>query len=122
MLLGNLFNIINQEISEGNIFATIDINPSHNIFSGHFPGQPVVPGVCMMQIVKELLQSVVNKKIQLLSADYLKFLMIIDPLVNPRISAEISYENDSAEIRFNARLFDEGITYFKSKGIFINKD
>lgn len=32
--------------------ATIDINPAHEVFKGHFPDNPVMPGVCMMQIIK----------------------------------------------------------------------
>ena len=28
----------------------VEIDPTHPIFEGHFPDQPVLPGVCMVQI------------------------------------------------------------------------
>ncbi|MEJ0079486.1 MAG: hypothetical protein WDM78_00620 [Puia sp.] len=33
------------------------------IFSGHFPGQPVLPGVCMMEMVAEVLGVYLKKLI-----------------------------------------------------------
>ena len=27
--------------------CVIRLNPEHNVYKGHFPGMPVVPGVCM---------------------------------------------------------------------------
>ena len=30
------------------------LNPDHLIYKAHFPGQPVTPGVCILQIIQEL--------------------------------------------------------------------
>jgi 3-hydroxyacyl-[acyl-carrier-protein] dehydratase len=43
--------------------ASFLLNPKHAIFAGHFPGQPVVPGVCMLQIIKEGLEQALDKKL-----------------------------------------------------------
>jgi 3-hydroxyacyl-[acyl-carrier-protein] dehydratase len=65
ILLGDFFEIVSLETEEGNINALIEINAEHNIFEGHFPGQPVVPGVCQMQMIKEILEQVLEKEIQI---------------------------------------------------------
>ena len=39
---------------EGKYICRITLNPAHPIFAGHFPGNPITPGVCMLQIIKEL--------------------------------------------------------------------
>ena len=31
------------------------LNPDHLIYKAHFPGQPVTPGVCILQMIRELL-------------------------------------------------------------------
>jgi 3-hydroxymyristoyl/3-hydroxydecanoyl-(acyl carrier protein) dehydratase len=56
MLLNSFYTLeAAPETTPTRVQATIRLNPDHAIFAGHFPGQPVVPGVCMLQIIKELL-------------------------------------------------------------------
>ena len=47
MLLNDFFTINETVRSETEIWAELLINSNHIIFEGHFPNQPVVPGVCM---------------------------------------------------------------------------
>ena len=57
MLQGNFFTINHIHQDENSVKASIELNPVHPIFEGHFPQTPVVPGVCMMQMVKEVLRN-----------------------------------------------------------------
>lgn len=123
MLLGNFFTISERTASGNNILATIEINALHHIFEGHFPGQPVVPGVCMLQIVKELLETAIKKKTQLHSADFLKFLAVINPVENPAVQAAFSYDSkDDGSIIVNGRLYKDTTIFLKFKGSFIVQD
>ena len=38
--------------------STFYVDPAREIFKGHFPGQPVAPGVCLLGLVKEALAAV----------------------------------------------------------------
>ena len=62
MLLNDFFTINDKVSSETEIWAELYINATHKIFEGHFPNQPVVPGVCMMQMIKEILEQVIGKE------------------------------------------------------------
>ena len=47
MLLENFYKIIHiKEREDGKQAIEIELNPGHVLYQGHFPGQPVVPGVC----------------------------------------------------------------------------
>lgn len=100
--------------------TTIMLNAGHPIFKGHFPGEPVVPGVCMMQMVKEVTEIYTGKKIRLRKARELKFLSFIDPAEHASIRMELSvtFVNDD-EIKVNARLLNEATLFFKFNGLFI---
>lgn len=76
----------------------IAFNAAHAIFKGHFPGQPVVPGVCMMQIVKEVLEFAMNKKIQIQQAGQVKFLQLITPDITPVIHLEWTAAEDALSV------------------------
>ena len=81
ILKDNFYTIRESRFEADEINATIELNPAHKIFKGHFPGLPIVPGVCMVQIQKELIEKELSRKIILKKATNIKFLSIINPLV-----------------------------------------
>ncbi|MCW3093623.1 MAG: 3-hydroxyacyl-ACP dehydratase [Ferruginibacter sp.] len=118
MLAGDFFYITSLEQESGKINAVLEINDTHSIFEGHFPGQPVVPGVCMMQMVKEILESALTIKTKLVSAGQMKFLTIIDPTENNSIHATIKYTvEEDGKIKLGASLVDDTVVYFKMDGV-----
>jgi 3-hydroxyacyl-[acyl-carrier-protein] dehydratase len=120
MLLNDFFTISDKVSSPTEIWAELFINAYHKIFEGHFPNQPVVPGVCMMQMIKEILEEVLGKETNLVSAAELKFLAVINPQENNLIHASINYATDeSGSINITASLFKDELVHFKCKGIFV---
>ena len=54
MLLDNFYTILSSESSDSTIWTIqIKLNPGHPVYQGHFPEHPVVPGVCLLQLIKE---------------------------------------------------------------------
>src|SRR5215216_4911169 len=78
-LLNNLFEIIESSVEASGFSVTIRILPDHIVYKGHFPGYPVTPGVIFLQIVHELLESHLKRKIQLVELVRCKFLKIVNP-------------------------------------------
>jgi 3-hydroxyacyl-[acyl-carrier-protein] dehydratase len=120
MLLNDFYTL--SEVSDryreegGTITASIEINKSHRIFDGHFPGLPVVPGVCMMQIIKEILELRLGMTFLIQSADQVKFLAVLTPGQHRLIQAEIQFQSPSErEIEITAKLYFGNITFFKLK-------
>ncbi len=119
MLLNNFFTICELESSGFEIKVSLLIDKGHKIFDGHFPGQPVVPGVCMMQMVKEIIEQVIQQKLNLVKANEMKFLAIIDPEKNNLIQGSLSYvEKEEGGLVVTAILSKDEITHFKFKGQF----
>ena len=119
MLLNDFFHINDLQTEGFDVKATIIINSDHKIFEGHFPGHPVVPGVCMMQMLKEIIEQVTQKMTNLIKAHDMKFLALIDPSRNNNIQVSLKYsiETDGSMI-LNATLYKDELTHFKFKGQF----
>jgi len=116
MILLNDFYTIQQKTSTpGVVKATISINKKHRILEGHFPGLPVVPGVCMLQIVREIMQVNSKKQLKITGADNMKFLSVINPEQNPDVEVTINYTEDAGTFSINATLFSATVTFFKLK-------
>lgn len=82
-----------DEASSSLMHATIRLNKDHSIFAGHFPAMPVVPGVCMLQIIKECLEEVSQHGVQLVKAHNIKFLNMLVPGEHEVIDVRINFES-----------------------------
>jgi len=118
-LLNDFYQIADYRHTDHEIETNVVINPMHPIFNGHFPEQPVVPGVCMMQMVKEITSRSVQHHLQLINASDMKFLAVIDPIKNNRVTLKIQcspvVENT---VQVNAIITSRDIVHFKFKGSF----
>ena len=56
---------------------------------------PVVPGVCMVQILKELAEQMVHKNFQMSKAPVIKFLAVLQPEKHPEVDITIGNERNS---------------------------
>jgi 3-hydroxyacyl-[acyl-carrier-protein] dehydratase len=120
MLKDALYKIISIAHGENTIEAILEINKNNEIFTGHFPGQPVFPGACTLQILKEVLESSLNKTIRLIRADQIKFLALIEPGKSNILQFKLSYKlTDNNNIAVHANLTAKNEVCFKFKGLFI---
>jgi 3-hydroxyacyl-[acyl-carrier-protein] dehydratase len=82
-LLDNLYHIINENNCDVEHTYTIKLNAEHFIYAAHFPGEPITPGVCIMQIAQELLERHLGNDLVLETVKNIKFLRIITPTSTP---------------------------------------
>lgn len=78
ILQNNLYSIISHQQGIPATFH-VRIHPEWPVYEAHFPGHPVTPGVCIVQMVQELLQEHMHRKLTLCSAKNVKYLAIISP-------------------------------------------
>ena len=79
-LIDSLYTIISDSANESVHEYTIRLNPEHFIYKAHFPGEPITPGVCIMQIVRELMEKSTGLSLEIDYVKNIKFLRIITPL------------------------------------------
>lgn len=116
----DLFSVDKITHKDGTVSATLGINPGSEILKGHFPSQPVVPGACMLQIVKEVLENALNHPLRLKKADQLKFMIMIDPAHTLVVNLDISYQYpEDGIVSVSAKLSNADVVYFKFSGGFI---
>ncbi len=94
MLLKDFYKVLSLEKTDAQKFtAVIAVNPGHDVFKGHFPGNPIMPGVCMMQIIKELTESITGLRLVMQSLSNVKFMALINPEVTPTLQLEMEITN-----------------------------
>ncbi|HMK06051.1 MAG TPA: hypothetical protein VK476_00890 [Flavobacterium sp.] len=117
MLLKDFYKVLSLEKNEQQHVAFILVNEKNDVFNGHFPGNPIMPGVCMMQIIKELTEEITGTKLMMQSLSNVKFMALINPEVTPELRIELdvtttdedlikvknsSYFNDTTALKLSA--------------------
>ena len=85
-LLSDFYHItLSENINETDWRIRVMLNPQHPVYAGHFPQRPVVPGVCMLQIIKECLERICRTSLQYKQIASCKFLSAINPNEKPEL-------------------------------------
>lgn len=119
MLIPNLYTIKNLEkIDDVNFKVQIELNPNHEVFEGHFPNNPITPGVCMMQIIKEITEGFVAKNLFLSKVSNVKFMATINPFVNPILELNLNIVCENDEVKVKNTSFFEATNALKFSAIY----
>jgi 3-hydroxyacyl-[acyl-carrier-protein] dehydratase len=122
MLIEELYNIQSFREDDGSVAASVKLNKGHEVFKGHFPGNPIMPGVCMIQLIKELTERALDRELFLSVVSNVKFMAIINPEKNDTVQVvlTISEEEETVKVK-NTVSFDDTLALklnatFKSVG------
>ena len=108
---------MSMEYTDDVLHTSIRIHREHNVFDGHFPGNPVLPGVCTLQIVGELLSKHLNQMCLLIKSDNIKFLSIVIPAENTILNYEMSFHSKDVNLLFvKCAVTSNEVEVFKMKG------
>ena len=105
-------------IEDETYLVRIEFNKQHPIFNGHFPNNPVVPGVTLVQIVKEQIEVILVRKIRLEKISIIKFLKVIDPRLEITYTLKINLKILESSVLCDAQIGAEDTTYFKMKSAY----
>ncbi|MFH1159906.1 MAG: 3-hydroxylacyl-ACP dehydratase [bacterium] len=96
-----------------------ELVPNHPIYNGHFPGNPIVPGVCQIRMITEIVADIIQKEVILQTADNIKFLSAINPHETPRLTFDISLKPGEHDLlHCNAILSSGDKIFCKCKSVF----
>lgn len=102
-LRGELYKVNNKKAEPDKATYEISLNRGCFIYKAHFPGMPITPGVCIIQIATELLGDAVGKRLELRNVKNAKFLMPLIP-DDKEIGVSISKINEKSESVITAQV------------------
>ncbi|WP_430813719.1 hypothetical protein [Carboxylicivirga sp. RSCT41] len=79
MLIDSFFTYSIKTKTDSGFVAELTLKTDSPVYKGHFPEMPVTPGVCQVQMLKEVLSEQLKADYQLIKARDIKFLNLIDP-------------------------------------------
>ena len=114
MKLDDFYQIKEIQHTGNGVTFTVHFNANHFIYAAHFPGNPITPGVCITQIVKELTEELVQAPLFLKIVKNLKFTQVINPLQHPEVNFILSNpQKDETGYRVTASVESNGEVFAK---------
>jgi 3-hydroxyacyl-[acyl-carrier-protein] dehydratase len=98
--------------------ARVTINANHPLYKGHFPQQPVTPGVVLVEITRQILSDSLRKKLIMISAKEIKFISPVIPDQIKVIDFTIDFSETDGTINANCLISSGEMTFTKLKGDF----
>jgi 3-hydroxyacyl-[acyl-carrier-protein] dehydratase len=122
MLINGLYSYETRRHEGDQIEAILSIDRSCPVFSGHYPGFAVTPGVCQLLMIKEILEEELGIRLQLELASSVKFTALHEPDREGTIEARISYSaGGSGRLGVTGSIEKGEKKYLKFRGEFVRQ-
>ena len=95
-------NVLKQD--DGFVRFDISLNADSPVYEGHFPGEPVSPGVCNIQMVKECAEQVAGKSLFLNNLQQCRLTTLVTPLAHPQVEVKILLEEKGEAYKLKATI------------------
>ncbi|MBK8227971.1 MAG: hypothetical protein IPK70_12470 [Flavobacteriales bacterium] len=99
-----LFLIDDMPEAGPNGTAHARVQADHPILQGHFPGRPVVPGVCLVDLVLRVCSALLGAEHRIIRARSIKFLMPVEPSTAPELAVHASVLHADGSVKAEARI------------------
>ena len=115
MLLNSYFTIASHRQQEDGHYFDLRLIADCEVYQGHFPGRPVSPGVCSLQMIKECAEQVVGRPLMLPLVNQCRYTALLTPQDCPEIQLHLVLTDQEGSYLLTAKLFRGETTYLELK-------
>lgn len=117
MLLENkYYKLISCHVNGENAIFHLALLPDCEVYRGHFPGHPVCPGVCGIELVKECAMMLTGHKLRINTIRKCRFITVASPGKCPEMVVSLTVVPKDNGYTVEARINDSEKLYVEYKG------
>ena len=96
------------EKTEDNYRIDVILNDECSVYKGHFPGNPISPGVCNMNMIRECAEKITGSRLRIKEIAHCRFLSLITPQNTPKLTVSLNMaEEDDLSYNVTANISDK---------------
>ncbi|MBP5456316.1 MAG: hypothetical protein J6Y37_07430 [Paludibacteraceae bacterium] len=122
MLKDKFFSIKERTQDEGTYKFAILLNKDHQVYEGHFPAMPVVPGVCTLQMTKECAEEVIGEKLRYTEISNCKFSAMIVPTQTQEVEVALTIQPEAEMFVVKATVKTQEANFLTLKATLIKEN
>lgn len=95
-----LFTILSvRSLSAEDFEAEAAPQCGHPIYQAHFPGSPITPGVCLVQLILSLACRCMGRPLEVASVKNVKFLSTLVPTEETRVTCTLHFDQEGKRLQ-----------------------
>ena len=118
MLQGTLYNIIETIRTDSGCKCWLKLHSECNIYQGHFPNNPITPGVIMIAIAREIIELQLNNSLELIAAPSIKYISVLSPIQHPEIEYNIEYSFEESQCKAKVVISNNDVQFTRMTLVF----
>ena len=77
--MNDFFQIEHLSVSEQQAVVQVRLNEGCSVYKGHFPGHPIAPGACSIEMIRLCAEKSFNREVRFQHIKQCKFTSLIEP-------------------------------------------
>lgn len=116
LLLNKYFTLDAKTVSGHGANCKVSLKKDCDVYRGHFPGNPVSPGVCNIEMIKECFNIINGCNLRIKSIDRCRLTAVASPTESPAMNVELEWSEAENGVMLTATLSDAERQYMDFKG------
>ncbi|MGM9805894.1 MAG: beta-hydroxyacyl-ACP dehydratase [Candidatus Aphodosoma sp.] len=121
MLQNTYFTVLERVDNADNTVFTVRLEKGHPVYAGHFPGDPVSPGVCNLQMVKECAEIVAGRSLTFSNISQYRLMEVVSPFKQDLLQITVAVTPKDGEFLLTASAQTSGAVCISVKGTLVGK-
>ena len=121
LLKDKFFTVLHEEkLTANDAVYLCELNPDCDVYRGHFPGKPVSPGVCNIEMIRECTEILVGQDLKIDTIKQCRLTAVASPSICPKVDVKVNVAHIEGTDTFNvvATIADSEKSYMELKGTF----
>lgn len=112
-LQDDIYEIVQHSCNGSSHEYVIRLKSKSPIYQGHFPGNPITPGVVIIATARELVETCTGQKLRLAGAPSVKYTSVMTPTSSPTVRYSITTIHDEDTVKAKITVTGENVTFAK---------
>lgn len=125
LLKDKFFTVLHEEkITANDAVYLCELKADCDVYQGHFPGKPVSPGVCNIEMIRECAEMLTGKDLKISTIKQCRLTAVASPSVCPKVDVKVNVAAIEGTQSYNvvATIADAETSYMELKGTFDVKE
>lgn len=91
----NYYYIEDQQIIDHEAHFTLRLDPSCEVYKGHFPTHPIAPGACSLEMIRQCTSIAIGQTVRFMKIKQCKYLLPLEPGIHSVLDLHLAWDDNT---------------------------